>query len=738
MLASRSLVTTREKSVLAALLLAAAALAAPARAQVAAPRLVGEGEESSQDELPPPPPPPEAAPARRAAPPPDAVALPPPPPAPPATSRPPGPEPAAPTAAAPGTAASGTAAPGPGTAASAAPASGTAPGAQGTAAELARRIVPVQASFPKLMALWTERRTALREADPLRAEAAEKGLLAARAELAVENLFPLAEVEVRDSRRAVDANLVAEAIAHARTAVALAPDLPDAHLALARALLAEAPGRPGPALAALRDAAAAAAREPHVLRAFYGDLASAGLAAAVVAALATVLLLLVRRLRLFLHDFHDLPLLRGTARIQSGFLALVLLALPIAFGLGPVAAVCVALVAAWLYLSLAERLVATAAVAVLVAVPWATGAAARATAWAGSVAEVVHELEHGAVSDADAAELVSRVADAPAPAALYAALGRHFKRRGALDEALRYYRLAEAADAHAPELQVNIGNVLFLKDDLEGAKAAYLAATDRAGSDLVVLGAAHYDLSKLYLRTTDMSQSAAAREKADREAGDFVRRHGSDDDFSANRYLVDVPVPDEKIQALTATDVAPVGLAAWVQRRLAGGLPRAAWPWAPVGLVAALWLLALGAGRLRPSRACERCGGPACRRCDPNAGELCGQCVNVFVHKGLVDARDRLRKEAQVRRYRASVAVVTRILSIVGCGAGQLFGGAPVKGALLLLVTLFAGFLVYFWRGIVPPPMPSPYVLLGKVIFAAPLGVAVWLLAIRDAFRRTR
>jgi hypothetical protein len=112
--------------------------------------------------------------------------------------------------------------------------------------------------------------------------------------------------------------------------------------------------------------------------------------------------------------------------------------------------------------------------------------------------------------------------------------------------------------------------------------------------------------------------------------------------------------------------------------------------------------------------------------------------VNVFVHKGLVDARDRLRKEAQVRRRQQFVAVATRILSIVGCGAGQLFHGAPVKGALFLVATLFAGFLVYFWRGIVPPPQPSPYVLVGKLAVAAPLGVAVWLLAIRDAFKRTQ
>ena len=320
---------------------------------------------------------------------------------------------------------------------------------------------------------------------------------------------------------------------------------------------------------------------------------------------------------------------------------------------------------------------------------------------------------------------------------MYAALGLHHKRRGNLDEALRYYRLAAAADPRAPELQVNLGNVLFLKEDLEGAKAAYLAATDRAAGDLEVLGAAHYDLSKLYLRTSDMEKAAAARDKAEREAGEFLRRFGSDDDFSANRYLVDVPVPEAKLAALAAQDGAPDAIAAWVRARIAGGLPDALWPWGAVALVAVLWAAGLAGRRVAVSAPCERCGRPACRRCDASAGALCGQCVNVFVKKGVVEARDRLRKEAQVRLHQQLAHHVTRILAVVAAGAAQLWDGAPVKGALFLVGVLFAAFVLWFWRGVMPPPHSSPYVLAGKIAFAVPLGLVVWALAIRDAFRRT-
>jgi hypothetical protein len=112
--------------------------------------------------------------------------------------------------------------------------------------------------------------------------------------------------------------------------------------------------------------------------------------------------------------------------------------------------------------------------------------------------------------------------------------------------------------------------------------------------------------------------------------------------------------------------------------------------------------------------------------------------VNVFIRKGVVDARDRLRKEAQVRRRRQLGGLATRTLSVVAGGAGQVFHGAPVRGALLLVAILFSAFVIWFWRGIMPPPQPSPYVLAGKVLVAAPIGLALWVLAVRDAFRRTQ
>jgi hypothetical protein len=197
-------------------------------------------------------------------------------------------------------------------------------------------------------------------------------------------------------------------------------------------------------------------------------------------------------------------------------------------------------------------------------------------------------------------------------------------------------------------------------------------------------------------------------------------------------------VPEAKIGALAASDDAARALEETVRSRLFGPLPRGLFPAAPAAFLACLWLVALIAARLRPSTACERCGRAACARCDGGAAALCGQCVNVFTRRGVVDARDRLRKESEVLHHARLSRAVARSLSLVGGGAGHLHLGAARRGFAVTFALLFAGFLIWFWRGVTPPPQPSPYVLAGKLLFAVPLAAAVWGWAVRDVFRRTR
>jgi hypothetical protein len=155
-------------------------------------------------------------------------------------------------------------------------------------------------------------------------------------------------------------------------------------------------------------------------------------------------------------------------------------------------------------------------------------------------------------------------------------------------------------------------------------------------------------------------------------------------------------------------------------------------------LVLAPWALTLAAGRIDPSRACHRCGRPACRRCDGAGGPACGQCVNVFEKKGVVDARDRLLKEQQVRRHVRARRVLARALALAGGGLGHLLTDAPVRGVLFTAAVAFVAFTVWSWSGLWPAPYPSAYALPGRAALGAALGAALWALGVRDAFRRTR
>ena len=602
---------------------------------------------------------------------------------------------------------------------------------------LQRPIEPVGISPVRVDELWQARRRAGREQDGVASRAAAQSLRDAMRELGIGSLPWHAVAEVREAERSLRARAVDDAVEHASFAVAIAPDLPEPHFALARTRFAAEPTRPLPAIRAAWAGLAAAARDPHVARALLGDLSGAAIAALFGAAAATISLLFLARLRVFLHDFRHLPVVRAGTPGQSTALALALLALPFVFRLGPFAILFAAALAAWAYLSRWERLAVTFSLLALVAIPWLAGQAAAVTAWQGTLADDVHEIETGWPTPDFVATMKDRSTREQFPAAALLAIGRWHKRQGDLVEARRWYDAALVADPRSAEAQVNLGNVLFLEGDLEGAKAAYLAAVDRA-RDLSTLAAAQYDLSKLYLRLAAVGQSSEARRKAQQADAAYLARHGSDDDFRANAWLVDALPSSDRLSELAARDAVPRVVGAAALRRVAGPLARWGWPVLPLALIASLWALALVTARLAPAAPCDRCGRPACRRCDPAATASCGQCVNVYFRRNAVDPRDRDRKDAQVRRHARVRRWVERVLAVLGGGAGHVVGGHPVLGFLVLFALTFLGFLAWFWLGVIPPPQHSPYAVALRLAVAVPLFALLYGIAVRDTFRRTR
>ena len=417
-----------------------------------------------------------------------------------------------------------------------------------------------------------------------RRRAAAQSLRDAMRELGIVSLPWYAIAEVRDAERALQGRAIDDAVEHATVAVALAPDLPEPHLALARARFAAEPTRPLPALrAAVGRRRRRGEGSPRGAGAPRGPRRGGHRGA------------LRRRGR---HHLHPLPVAAahlparlpappggplGDAGPGDGARARPARAAASCSGSGPSRCSSLLSLAAWAYLSRWERIAVTASLLALVAIPALAGQAARVTAWQGTLADDVHEIEAGWPTPEFVAEMKVRSTREQFPAPALLAIGRWHKRQGDLAEARRWYEAALAADPRSAEAQVNLGNVLFLEGDLEGAKAAYLAAVERA-RDLSTLAAAQYDLSKLHLRLAAVGPSSEARRKAQQADAAYLARHGSDDDFRANAWLVDaLPSAGAPGRASPPGTPCPAPSGDAALRRVAGPLARWGWPLLPLG-----------------------------------------------------------------------------------------------------------------------------------------------------------
>ena len=410
---------------------------------------------------------------------------------------------------------------------------------------------------------------------------------------------------------------------HAVLAVALAPDLAEPHLALARARIAAEPARPLPALSAAWAGLVAAARDPHVARALLGDVAGAALAALFGAAAATIGVL-------FLSPAAPLPARlpapaggplaarpasppRSRSRCSpcrsssawgpspcSSSRSLRGLGLPLDAGSGsPSPSPCSR---SWPSLRWPGR--PRGSPPGRGRWPTTSTRSRRAGRRRSSSAEMK------ARSDARAVPGARRCSPSAAGTSGRATSAR---RAAGTTPPLE-------ADPRSAEAQVNLGNVLFLEGDLEGAKAAYLAAVERAQRPLHPGGGAVRPLQALPpARRGGAELRGAAQGPAGRRRLPGAVRLG--------RRL-----PRQRLAGGRAPVRGPAGRAGRPRRRARapsgrrccagwpGRSPRWGWPCLPLGARR----LALGRSRcsrprLAPAAPCERCGRPACRRCDPAA-----------------------------------------------------------------------------------------------------------------------
>ncbi len=604
-------------------------------------------------------------------------------------------------------------------------------------------IVTARGTEADLERLWKAWREADAKGDRAAAKKARVGLVKLAGDLGTSNLDGFAMSLVRSAQEKGGSGDHAGAIDDGLAAIELAPDLPYAHLGLAAAYLRADPSELGRYLGQLGAGLLALLRDVRYRRPALADLGAALLLSVMATAAAVVAMLFVRRGRYFLHDFHHLfP--RAAARWQTAAFAFILLSLPLVFRAGVAPVLLVLFGAVTFYLRWAERAVAAVLLALVGLVPVGAEHLAERTAFALTPAEDLYRIDRGDVgADVLAKQLAEKAKAEKASYAELYVLARLELRRGRLDEAITHFQAAIARNAGDALALNGLGNGMLARGDFEGALAMYQNAI-RRDPDLIE---ASYNLAQLHERRTrtlapelqpiERDKAAAAMAAVRERKPELAARQAPpEEDLQLNRLLLTPPLPEDAL----AEHAVPADRGEKVRAQLSlavlGGVDPSLAPFYPLVLAAAL--AGLGAIRLRVAGSCDKCGNAVCRRCDVEllpGSTMCAQCVNVFAKTGVVPPPLKVRKQIEVARYHDRKDKLAYLFGLLCSGAGHLYSGLPVRGALYAFVFLFVVAMFFFRHGV----LRAPYGDAPMWLRLFPLGLLFLLvfgLSLRGLYRR--
>ncbi|MEW5855197.1 MAG: hypothetical protein AB2A00_40850, partial [Myxococcota bacterium] len=496
--------------------------------------------------------------------------------------------------------------------------------------------------------------------------------------------FDLALALVEEVYKHLDAGDADRALPLADVAVTMAPSLAVAHVALARARWAKNPGDFVPVADALwRGVEADVSDLRSGMRWLFG-LAMALALTVVALLLALATLAGARKLRLFLHDAgHLFPgPLRG---ISSTIVMILVAALPLMVGAGPLLTGMWWLTLCWLHLEVSTRIVAAVAAVATAGIPYLVDVGAAALSFPGSLAETLYLAQH----DLARADEASARLEKEASVVGLGVRGVQLKRAGNLEGARAALEMALKLDGNAVWIRNNLGCLAAAMGDFQRAQLEFERASFIDGRDVLAL---HNTATLLnLLGKTGASQDAwATADKIDHGLAQAYRDRGTGQKPKPhNVAFLDAPAPMSLLLPL-AMEGGPGAdrVADNLWDRFCPLVSRPLYP-AALGIFLLAWAILSAVGRrFMLAVPCAKCGDPACRTCDGKDTDRrhCGPCYNAFLVRGAkVEAALKVRKDVQIRRYRTRQRVVTRGLGLLGAGLGHLFAGASVVGAVLLV-----------------------------------------------------
>ncbi|MFN8093022.1 MAG: tetratricopeptide repeat protein [Vicinamibacteria bacterium] len=605
-------------------------------------------------------------------------------------------------------------------------------------AALAAPPAPAPTPPPSFEQVWAAQLRAERGGDAAASEKAMADLRRMRVERNVEGHATLGLGFVQRGLEKLDAGDRDGAEEAFRSAVAIAPGLPDGHFALARALLKKGPLGVVPSIAETVAGTRAFLDTGRGLANARDLLTTAWLAFSLLLSWVVALVLVLRHGGLLLHDVQEFL---GPGRARAAALALCLLALllPVATfqGWGWLPLWWMALLFA--YLEWSERgLALVLFVSALTYGPAVTSLEFRLRTLQNPLYHAGLAAVEGVPDGAAIARLEQAAAGDPQDRDLAYLLGAARKRSGRYEEAAELYRRMLAESPDDALARNNLANIEFLRGAFDSALARYRAGTGSANPE--VAATSYYNLSLAHLQKFDYQAYNEARSNADRVARGLVARYDRWKYDTGDYAVVDLGLEPDQVWSKFAGAASGVAV-----RNVVGGsppLPQAGALLASTAnrILAALALfpiVLLVVARVRGPRAltlhCARCGTAFCRRCQLGAASTgqCSQCYHLFVVRDGVSGPARNRKMAEVQESETRRQRVFRALSVVAPGAGHLYSGRTLVGGPLLVAWLGVAALLGAVQAVPFTEASSRLVPPWWTILVVVVLAGIWLLANR-------
>lgn len=572
---------------------------------------------------------------------------------------------------------------------------------------------------------WFEYLSAFSENDmPTAAKALDQMIKAAR-RVGVHRLSDFSRTAVYLGRRAEKQGSPERAERAYDAAMQLDDANPDAALAMIAFLTRH--GRVTDALKALPQASAAlfATHESRVaMLSLVGLFTAAAWAAALLAA---ILVLSLAHLPRAVHDIRE-SALRQFGRSAALPFALLILALPLFVGLGPVWLILYWGALLYPYARARERRVLGVGLLGLALVPPLTAFLTQLNIQERSplmVAAVDLAERREDASAEDGLRQASAVF--PEDADVWFLLGVFAERSGDLEKARTAYNKASDADPGDYRPILNRGNVHFTEGDFGEAVRDYIEASKRAPRSADVF----YNLSL-----------------ARGEAYDF---QGQSDAIATARDISASQVAGWTNNP-TVSRVVPVGysiararehIERWNAQPKSRRLPghgtaaqplHAMIPWSlpPVGFLLLGALLSSRRARRGLATECDRCGRVVCNRCrrygDP--AQYCAMCSQIYLRKENVDIEIQVAETRAAQRRAKWRQRAGRIASLLFPGSRAIFEERAVAGVITLFVFFFALAAAILDESLFDPmTLPPTGGIRATVVAGAAVAFLVWLRA---------